>query len=275
MDGFDPVKYFKGDRPPPAASVLTSTSKFLNSPLYRDIFSQFGLRLVGTDVPNTYLIPDMVRATEEMTDVARVLAAEKQAKPEFAAWLDKRHLSRWRAEELKEHGPGTLGRRIHDFLTQTGMEMDFMSHAVPQSDYEYFKRRRIQDHDIEHMVTGLNTSPVGEIALIAFNNIAALNYFSPQFWQEISPGFLFLLTTSLMRASLHYPKTVVPYFEGMAIAHKMAMRQKQPFFFTEWEPYLDWTIADIREELHLTDAPPDGAWADSYVAEGIAPATAS
>jgi ubiquinone biosynthesis protein Coq4 len=150
------------------------------------------------------------------------------------------------------------------------MEMDFMSHAVPTTDYEYFKRRRIQDHDIEHMVTGLNTSPVGETALIVFNNVAALNYFSPEFWQQISPGFLFLLSTNLMRASLHYPETVVPYFEGIALGHRMAMKQKQPFFFTEWERFLDWTIPAIREELNLTDAPPDNAWSETFIAEGIA-----
>jgi ubiquinone biosynthesis protein Coq4 len=272
MAEFDMVRYFKGDKPPLASSILTSTSKYLNNPLYRDVWCQFGLRKVGPDVPNTYLIPEYMRAMEETTDIARateLLAKEKAANPVFARWLDKRHLSSWKKEALAHHAPGTLGQRLYRFM-ETGMELDFISQSVPETDFAYFKRRRIQDHDIEHMVTGLNPSPVGETALQVLNVQAALNFFSVEFWGAISPSSMFLVTSSVMRACLHHLEMLPDFFEGIGIGHRMGKALKQPLFLTEWETYLDWQITDIRKALGLTDAPPENAWAHTYAMEGVA-----
>jgi ubiquinone biosynthesis protein COQ4 len=271
MTEVDMVRYFKGDKPPQPSSVLASTSKYLNNPLYRDVWCQFGLRKVGPDVPNTYLIPEYMRAMEETTDVPAaiaLLAKEKAANPVFARWLDKRHLSSWKKAALAGHAPGTLGHRIYRFIADTGMEMDFISQTTPTTDFEYFKRRRIQDHDIEHMVTGLNPSPVGEMALQILNAQAALNFFSAEFWGAISPGSMFLVGSSLMRACLHHLEMLPDFFEGIGIGHRMGKAQKQPLFLTEWEQYLDWKISDIREELNLQEAPGENAWAHTYPMEG-------
>ena len=38
------------------------------------------------------------------------------------------------------------------------------------------------------------------------------------------------------------------------------MKQKKPLFMIRWEDYLDWQIADIREEFNFQDGPPEGYW---------------
>jgi hypothetical protein len=68
------TRYMTGGREPVTSSVLISNSKYLNNPLYRDVFAQMALRRQGSDVPTTYLVPTMVRAIREVTNVPEFLA---------------------------------------------------------------------------------------------------------------------------------------------------------------------------------------------------------
>jgi hypothetical protein len=64
------TRYMQGARAPATSSVLISNSKYLNNPGYRDAFVQSALRRHGHDLPPTYLVPQMIKAIEEVTDYA-------------------------------------------------------------------------------------------------------------------------------------------------------------------------------------------------------------
>ncbi|WP_157217384.1 Coq4 family protein [Flavisphingomonas formosensis] len=255
--------YMKGGKEPVTSSVLISNSKYLNNPLFRDLYAQMGLKRDGHDLPAAFLIPEINRAFGEVIDVPRLmemLESEKKRIPEFGDWIDSRFVSDLSIETVKGYAAGTLGRRIHDFIEETGYQLDFMFTGEPRNDYEYMNKRRVQVHDIEHMVTGLDPSPVGEMGLVTAHMIANMNYFELEFAAEISRHGMFLCSTSMMRAACHYPVILPAYFESLAMGRALGAKQKKPIFMIRWEDYYDWQIADIREEFSFQDGPPDGHW---------------
>ncbi len=259
----DEAAYLMGAAEPATSSVLISNSKYLNSPLFRDVYAQMGLKRDGQDLPDAYLIPTLTRAMGEVVDptrVATLLQAERTRLPEFAAWLDERFTSDFTPAQVAHCAAGTLGARIHAFITDSGYSIDFLFKGAPASDYEFLVKRRAQNHDIEHMVTGLCPSQVGEIALIAANTMAVSNYFSTEFAHELNLYGTVLMSTSLSRSGLHYPETLPALLEGISRGYRLGAQQKKPLFMIRWEDYLDHPIADIRAEFGFEDGPEPGYW---------------
>lgn len=256
--------YIRGNRTPVVGSLLMSTSKYLNSPNFRDLYAQMGLRRVGREVSAAYLIPDVNKAMDEVTDypavLARIAAARKRL-PEFDQWLEERFVSDIQPEHIKDCAPGTLGSWIYDFITNSGMKLDIMFLGEPKNDFQYINKRRMQTHDILHMVTGLDTSLVGEACLNIANVMSEANYFGDdELFGDLNRGAIFLATTNLMRNACHYPSVVPTQLEGFARGYALGSKQKKPLFMINWEPYFDWKIEDIREEFSFQDGPPDGSW---------------
>lgn len=255
--------YLMGGVEPATSSVLISNSKYLNSPLFRDVYAQMGLKRDGHDLPDAYLIPTLSRAMGEVLEHGKadaLLAEERLRNPAFAAWLDERFTSDFTAEQVAGCAPGTLGALIHDFITKSGFAIDFMFTGAPRTDYEFLLKRRAQNHDIEHMVTGLCTSQIGEIALIVANSVAVANYFSADFAHELNLYGAILVSTSISRAGLHYPGTLPALFEGIARGQALGAKQEKPLFMIRWEDHLDKSVAQIREEFHFEDGPEAGYW---------------
>lgn len=256
--------YLMGSEKPAAGSVLTSTSRYLNNPRFRDVYAQMGLKRDGHDLPSAYLIPEVNRAMAEEMDGERLhalLAAERDRLPEFAQWLDARFTSNWTKDSVAHCAPGTVGALICDFLGTSGMEIDFMFRGEPADDFGYLIKRRVQNHDIEHMVTGLDPSPVGEIALIVANTVALFHYFTPEFANMLSFQPMFLASTSLMRAACHYPSVTPAMLEGFALGHALGRRQQRPLFMIRWEDWIDTPVAEARAALGFEDGPSPGHWA--------------
>lgn len=256
--------YLKGENVPLASSILTSTSRFLNNPRMRDVYAQMGLKRDGHDLPPAYLIPELDRAIAEEIDqshLEELLATEKARLPEFANWLDARFVSNWQDLDLSHCADGTVGAVIREFLSQTPFDVDFMFRDAPASDLGYLQKRRVQNHDIEHLITGFDPSQVGEIALIVANAVAIHAYFQPELAGALTFQPMTLVSTSIMRMACHYPDVVPAMLEGIARGQAMGARQERPLFMIRWEDWLDAPLEDARRSLHLDGEPDDGHWA--------------
>jgi ubiquinone biosynthesis protein COQ4 len=254
-------RYMQGDREPVTSSVLISSSKYLNNPYYRDAFMQQALRRVGHDLPPTYMVPLMIKAISETGDMAetmRALALEKAKNAEFAAWLDARQLTRYRAEDLQGYAEGTLGAEIRAFLQIPGMEMEFVDKgAEPRNDLEYLLKRRGLSHDIEHMVTGFGPNTAGEQALALANISVNSRYFSPTLAHFLSHGNIFVSAGGYMRTATHYHNVLPTYLDAMQKGIAAGLVLKKPLFMTVWEDYLDWQLEDIAADLGIARGPGD------------------
>jgi ubiquinone biosynthesis protein COQ4 len=256
------TRYMTGGREPVTSSVLISNSRYLNSPLYRDVFAQMALRRQGSDVPTTYLVPAMIRAITEVTNVPEFLAliaAERQTNSEFAAWLDERRITHYRPGTLEHHPAGTLGAAIRAFVEAGDMNMDFAMQGEIAGDLDYMKKRQAMSHDLEHLATGFAPNQFGEVALGICNNVAVANYFSPGLAAYISAGALFLSATSYARVSLHYPAALPGYFEALRLGIVAGQKLKKPLFMVRWEDYLDRPLEDIAADLGIERGPAE-AW---------------
>jgi ubiquinone biosynthesis protein Coq4 len=265
----DESDYLKGGAQPlaTASSILISSSKYLNSAAMRNVVAQEMLRKVGTDLPPAYFIPEMNAAFNEVTDypyILQLLAAERARLPEFAAWLDARFLSDFTPAAVAEFRPGTLGELVHGFVVESGFDIDFMFKGAPADDYQYWLKRFVQSHDIQHMVTGFDVTPIGEYALIMLNTVNYCDYFCPELAAELTRHTTLQVTCGMMRANLHYPRTLPLLLEALALGRAMARDLRRPLFYVKWEDYWDNSVAEIREDLNIRGAPAPDAWAWAY-----------
>jgi ubiquinone biosynthesis protein COQ4 len=253
------ARYMQGDAEPATSSVLISNSRYLNNPYYREAFAQHALRRHGHDLPPTYTIPTMVKALSEVTDmreVARDLEAEKAQNPEFAAWLAARRYTTYDPAEMSHHAAGTLGAAIRDFLTASGMEMEFIHKGeAARTDLEYMAKRRVALHDIEHIVTGFGPNPAGEQALAICNVAAAARYFSPAFAQFVNAPNVWVSSSGYKRVSLHYPAALPAYMEAMQLGIAAGRALAKPLFMHSWEDDLDVQLDDIAARLGFVRGP--------------------
>ncbi len=259
------VAYLQGGRKPltTASSILISSSKYLNSGRMREVYAALGLQRTGHDLPEAYLVPEFSAALNELTDwpqLFRLIEHERRAKPEFAAWLDARFVSDMKPAGVAHCAPGTLGAHVYEFMTGSGFTLDFAFREAPGNDYEYFIKRRVQSHDIEHMVTGFESTPLGEYGLMIFTAVSNAIYFSEALAHEINRHGMLLFATGLSRAALHYPRVATEMLLMLDRATVMGKRVNQPLFYVKWEDHFDRTMEQIRDDLGIVDALPRGAW---------------
>ncbi|AGH49311.1 MULTISPECIES: Coq4 family protein [Sphingomonadales] len=247
------------------SSVLISSSKYLNHAGLRALIAQEMLRRNGADLPNTAFIPQVAAILHEMEDmpgIIRLFEEEKQRLPEFKRWLDRRVTSDFKADEVKDYPPGTLGHVIHDFLANSGYDIDhFFQGMKIDSDYTFYLKERVFTHDIEHMITGFETNFCGEVALLAANARSLFRYFRPELAAFINRVGTYLKAKTTMKMGLYYPQVIPEMLEAEDIGAAQGKNWKVPLMIVCWRDHLDWKVEDIREEYGITGAPPAGHWA--------------
>jgi ubiquinone biosynthesis protein COQ4 len=255
------TSYMKGAQEPLTSSVLISNSKYLNSPLYRDVWAQMSLRRFGPDLPVTYDIPAMSLGMKDVTDFAefyKLVEIEKLKNPSFAAWLAERRYTSYASVDLSGYADGTLGANIRAFLARPGFEMEFINKGVePTNDIEYLLKRTGANHDIDHMVSGFGPNMAGEQALSTMNACCTFRFLSPDLARLIAHANCFVTAASLQRASLHYPAGMGLMYESMRMGIVAGQSVRMPLFMVAWEDYLDWQLNDIAADLGFTRGPGD------------------
>jgi ubiquinone biosynthesis protein Coq4 len=255
--------YMRGEKRPVPTSVPHTSSKYLNSPLFRDAFTTMALRRVGDDVAVTYDIPEMSRGIVDVTDFvenAAILDAEKKRLPEFAAWLDARKPVNFDSDRLAQCAPGTLGAKVHAFISESGMEMKFVNNHAATTDMEYMIQMMGHTHDLSHLVSGFGPNMAGEHANALMALTAAYRYFSPEAAQVIHFSTSFVSTILLPRVLFNYPRGADIILEATRRGIEAGQGLKVPIFMVDYEHYLDWQLDDIAADLGFVRGP-DEEWA--------------
>lgn len=261
------ASYMQGPKQPATPSVMISSSKFLNSPNFRDAWSQMSLRRFGSDVADTYDIPWMVRGIRDVVDFSeftRLVAEEKARNPEFADFLAARRLARYAHGSLDKYAPGTVGAIIRWFVEDSGMQQEFtgIGEAI-EHDVDFVMKRRGLTHDIDHLVTGFWFNTLGEIALAAANNMAIGRYFpSGELTGILSMATAFTASAYTSRNLFVYPAATVVTYEALELGIQAGRALKKPLFMHDWDDYLDWPLTELRAHLGLPATPERGLWDD-------------
>jgi ubiquinone biosynthesis protein Coq4 len=246
------------------SSVLISSSKYLNNAPLRALIAQEMLRRNGPDLPNTAFIPEVAQILHDLEDMPRVIELfemEKMRLPHFREWLEKKSLSNFTLEETKACKPGTLGAAIHDFMANSGYQLDlFFQEIQVVNDFTFYLRQTALTHDIEHMVTGFGPNHGGEVALLTANMHAKARYFHPELNAFFSRIAFYLKAKTIMKDGLYYPEAMALNLEAEFRGAEQGRNWTYPLMLVDWRQYIDVQIADIRKELNITPIIPDGLW---------------
>ena len=247
------------------SSVLVSSSPYLNNARLRELIAQEMLRRNGADVPNTAFIPEVAQILHQLEDHAtlfRLIEEEKQRLPEFKAWLDRRQLADFKAEEVKDCAAGTLGAVIYDFLANSGYQNDFFFQGMKiETDFDFYLKERTLTHDIEHMITGFETDHAGEIALLAANTRAYYQYFRPELAAFFNRVGTYLRAKTMMKSGLVLSQRPSrSNWMPRIWAPQQGRNWKMPLMMLPYRELVNTQVSEIRATYGITPTNPPGTW---------------
>lgn len=249
------------------SSVLVSSSKYLNHGELRNLISQEMLRRNGPDMPNTAYIPEVAQILMMLEDFGRIMQLfeeEKSRLPKFRQWCEKRALADFKKDEVKDCAPGTLGAMLHDFMVNSGYELDIFYREIQVvNDLTFYLRQTALTHDIEHMVSGFGPNHGGEVALLTANLHSKVRYFHPELASFFNRVQTYLKAKTIMKDGLYYPDAMVLNLEAEFRGAEQGRNWAYPLMLADWRAMVDWQVSDIREELNITPVPEPGLWADT------------
>lgn len=133
----------------------------------------------------------------------------------------------------------SLGHCYAAHMQKTGFDPNLHAGMMATSDAEYVELRLSQTHDLWHVVTGFDTSVIGEIGLQAFH--------LPQFPYPLGA---MLLANSLISSTLMAPEMLPELLAAIAQGFQMGSAAR-PLFAQKWEEAWEKPLAQWRAELNL------------------------
>jgi ubiquinone biosynthesis protein Coq4 len=133
----------------------------------------------------------------------------------------------------------SLGYIYAEAMKRKGFDPNLHSGMTAKSDAEYVELRLSQTHDLWHIITGFDTSVVGEIGLQAFH--------LPQFPYPLAT---MLVGISLISATLEEPEMLPKLLEAIAQGFQMGKTAK-PLFAQKWEEGWEKPLAQWQTELNI------------------------
>lgn len=170
-------------------------------------------------------------------------------------------------DRLASCAPDTLGRALHRFLVENGLEKNLATNyrrfhealrsagvlAGMPDPMQYAVLRGFQIHDFLHVVTGYGPKPRDEIALQAFC-LAQLPF----------PYFSMWMSVVTTRMTFIAPDTIVPVMDAVSEGWQYG-RRVADLQFERWEDHLDEPLAQLRPRYGIA---PEGRGALGERSEG-------
>ena len=249
------------------SSVLVSSSKYLNHAELRALVAQEMLRRNGPDLPNTAYIPEVAQILimlEDFGQVMQLFEEEKARLTRFREWCEKRALADFKKDDVKDCKPGTLGAALHDFMVNSGYELDIFYREIQVvNDLTFYLRQTALTHDIEHIVSGFGPNHGGEIALLTANMHGKARFFRPELAAFFNRVQVYLQAKTIMKDGLFYPEAMTLNLEAEFRGAEQGRKWNYPLMLADWRAMVDWQISDIREELGINPLPEPDLWADT------------
>ncbi len=146
-------------------------------------------------------------------------------------------------DTLRALPEGSIGRAYYDFVHSEGLSADGLiaareeapEYAGLSDDEQWFVNRLRDIHDLQHVLTGYNRDPLGELALLSFMTTQVPNR-----------GINFIIMVGSRKFKKDYPELNVKGLvaEGRKIGEGAAWMPA-----IRWEDRLHESLAAVREEL--------------------------
>ena len=175
--------------------------------------------------------------------VARVTRA-----PKVAEMMRARYLAEpVDIDALEQLPEGTLGHGFARHILDHGFDPDYYRKIEVESDLDWVMMRMRQTHDIWHVLLGIDTSRLGEIAVKAFE--------LSQTWRPLAAV---ITCGGMMRYLMKEPEQLGDAMAHISHGYQLG-RLAEPFLAQKWEEAWDKPLVEWRAALNLpTEIPPPG-----------------
>jgi ubiquinone biosynthesis protein COQ4 len=205
-----------------------------------------GLRFMFRFVKLTQAPNDTMRVFK-MLDAMIALAKENgvvpvelvRNQPGIKEMVESRYVApSYKVEDLGKYPVGSLGYAYYRHMHDNGFTPDFFPTLPPGSDQNYFALRIRQTHDIWHVVAGVGTDIVGEIALQAFY---AGQLAIPSSSAIISAGIFY---------TIRHNEIYRPMMDGITAGYECG-KNAHKIAAARWEEMWERPLSDIRREYNI------------------------
>ncbi len=252
------------------SSVLISSSKYLNHPRLRDWISTITLKRNGPDRPaqaEMYEIVGILNEIQDLDHIEDLFTQERKINPALDAWFSEGFQSSYGADDFADYAEGTLGHVFYRDVIEKNFDLVIYEQPQPKTQYDYFRYRSGQTHDLEHIMTGGDFNYMGELVPAWARITNHFKHLSPELAGELSVLSMFVNLRYTVRTMLHYPH-VWPVCQnaverGMRVGH-----QSGPFFMARYEDAFDLSLEEARIKLgyagaeYVDTTEPSREWAE-------------
>jgi ubiquinone biosynthesis protein COQ4 len=182
-----------------------------------------------------FIISDSLFKLEKFQELDRIM----QSNPEARKIIEKKIVLKFSIEELAEFPLGTLGKAYADHMVRAKLKFDFFPRPKDLTDKTYVFFRTRQTHDLMHVVTGFDTSPIGESCLQSF-----------MLAQMGSPVQIVLIGSSILFYAFINQEHLFKEMDGIAKGWKMG-REAKTLFTYDWASALSKDLNLVRKELNI------------------------
>jgi len=181
---------------------------------------------------------------EEALDGFDTLA---KANPVAHEMLNDRYLSPSPdVAELSGMPGGTLGREFARYLTDNGLDANLLresafieAHQKRGDEVGYLAERGFQLHDLFHVLTGFDTTPLGEVRVVSFT-VA----------QTPAPYPAMIIASRPLQMVLYKPELLPPVMDAITEGWALG-RKAKPLMHVHWEEFWERPLAELRQEYGL------------------------
>ena len=141
---------------------------------------------------------------------------------------------------------GTLGREFARYLTDNELDPNLLresafiqAHYDRSDDVGYLAERGFQLHDMFHVLTGYDTTPLGEVRVVSFT-VA----------QSPAPYPAMIIASRPLQMALYKPKLLPPLMDAISEGWTLG-RSAKPLIMVHWEEHWERPLAELRGEYGL------------------------
>jgi ubiquinone biosynthesis protein COQ4 len=267
------------------SSLLVSSSKYLNHARLRDWVAMISLRRNGPDFPAPAELVEVIEIMEELRDLDRIehlFTEERKTNPRLDVWLAESFMSpRTTLDDYARYESGTPGGILYaQFFGKYEVEFTSNQWDPATSQWDFFWRREVQMHDLEHILLGGTVDALGELVPSYFRMTNIPRFIRNQeLAGELLAYKIFASMRYVQRTMLHYPQVWTYCLDAINRGVTAGMASG-PLFMARLEPVLGLPLDEARAALGLkavvdrdttlasafwseeTDTPPPGLFSD-------------
>ena len=238
------------------SSRLVSSSKYLNSGRLHEWGAMISLRRNGSDFPAPAELVELVEILDSIRDydyIEQLFTKEQASNPRLDAWLGEAYMSPpSTVQDFARYPTGSPGGIRHaQFVGRFQTQIIRDQWEPPRSQFDFYHRREVQNHDLEHILLGASVDALGELPPSWFRMANVPRFINDQeLVGELLAYKIFASSRFTTRTMLHYPQ-VWSYCADAIHRGMTAGWASGPLFMQKLEPILELPLQEARVALGL------------------------